>query len=263
MNTLNDTTNPTVDHGQTECHCPDDRCAGVHHPIGETCWCTRVLDREVDELVESLTIINGGETDLGTRIEYDDSPEERIHQKAILDDDAKTVTIHWDSAIQILDFTVPAIKEPTPSQQDYMVRFIARAAVFGNLPNNRTVFFSADLTGELEEVNEKIEHPEWCVNDGDCFAMHTSALIEHSAKTEHLKTDTIKAESRLEVIVQHADYKEDLDATIMPWIEIKEGAEFEPVTLHSEPTDLRALGHFLIEQADRIETMINEMGVSA
>ena len=49
----------------------------------------------------------------------------------------------------------------------------------------------------------------------------------------------------------------------MPWIEIKEGAEFEPVTLHSEPTDLRALGHFLIEQADRIETMINEMGVSA
>ncbi|MGO2036483.1 MAG: hypothetical protein ACTH2U_08390 [Brevibacterium sp.] len=22
-----------------ECCCPDDRCAGYHHEVGDTCWC--------------------------------------------------------------------------------------------------------------------------------------------------------------------------------------------------------------------------------
>lgn len=39
MNTINNTYESTVDHGQAECRCPDDRCAGYHHEVGETCWC--------------------------------------------------------------------------------------------------------------------------------------------------------------------------------------------------------------------------------
>lgn len=37
----NNSSNPTADHGlDTDCRCPDDRCAGFHHEIGETCWCS-------------------------------------------------------------------------------------------------------------------------------------------------------------------------------------------------------------------------------
>lgn len=41
MNT-NQTTahDDTAEHGQAECRCPDDRCAGYHHEVGEYCYCT-------------------------------------------------------------------------------------------------------------------------------------------------------------------------------------------------------------------------------
>lgn len=43
-------THSTADHRQTDCRCPDDRCAGYHHRVGETCWCTRNLGVEAGDL---------------------------------------------------------------------------------------------------------------------------------------------------------------------------------------------------------------------
>lgn len=40
MLTNHDTRHDTADPRHDECRCPDDRCAGFHHEIGETCWCS-------------------------------------------------------------------------------------------------------------------------------------------------------------------------------------------------------------------------------
>lgn len=49
MNTNHDTRHDTADHGHdTDCQCPDDRCAGYHHEVGETCWCSIFTGQPVE-----------------------------------------------------------------------------------------------------------------------------------------------------------------------------------------------------------------------
>lgn len=50
MTITNATPDSTADHRQTDCRCPDDRCAGYHHPAGEACPCTRALDSDAGDL---------------------------------------------------------------------------------------------------------------------------------------------------------------------------------------------------------------------
>lgn len=50
MTTMNTTHDSTAQHGHgTECRCPDDRCAGYHHEVGETCWCSIFTGQPVED----------------------------------------------------------------------------------------------------------------------------------------------------------------------------------------------------------------------
>lgn len=50
MNTMNTTAHSTADPRRgAECHCPDDRCAGYHHEVGETCWCSIFTGQPVED----------------------------------------------------------------------------------------------------------------------------------------------------------------------------------------------------------------------
>lgn len=49
MTTMNTTSDSTVDHGHDYCQCPDDRCAGYHHEVGETCWCAIFTGQPLEE----------------------------------------------------------------------------------------------------------------------------------------------------------------------------------------------------------------------
>lgn len=49
MTTMNTTSDSTVDHRHDDCQCPDDRCAGYHHEVGETCWCAIFTGQPLEE----------------------------------------------------------------------------------------------------------------------------------------------------------------------------------------------------------------------
>lgn len=259
MTTYNATSDSTTDHRQDDCRCPDDRCAGKHHPVGETCWCTRSLDADVEKIVASAEVVDLGEYDLGTYIEYDDSPEIRTCVTAALSNDRRTVRIWRDSAIRVLDTELPAIPPLSDDDTDLIVRQVANEAVYNGLQGVR---WEADLTADLKRIDQGVACPDWCVGDGECFSRHTASIVEHSAKVVKLDSPGFRAESRLECIVQTSDPTADLDPTFMPQVEIAD-VEFPPVTLHLQPEDLRKLGQFLIEQAGRFESMIQEVEVQA
>lgn len=50
MTTYNATSDSTTDHRQDDCRCPDDRCAGYHHEVGDPCPCARAFDSEAGDL---------------------------------------------------------------------------------------------------------------------------------------------------------------------------------------------------------------------
>lgn len=48
---MNTTAYSTADHRhEADCRCPDDRCAGYHHEVGATCWCSIFTGQPTDAL---------------------------------------------------------------------------------------------------------------------------------------------------------------------------------------------------------------------
>lgn len=262
MNTLNDTAQSTVDPRQADCRCPDDRCAGYHHPVGEICWCTRVLDQEVDNLAKSIRLIDGGLDNLGTYVRRDDSPQHRVVYRTVLDFNGTDLIIERDTPVDIFHRKLPAMDMPTGEDAEAIVRVIAEAVVYGRLGRDRTHRFIDDLTPEFWAMTEQIVHPSWCKDDGDCYAPCVGVNIEHASEVKKIKGGEFTAEAQLETVVATADHRAEPDPSIMPRVEITE-AGVEPIWLTLFPADMRTLGKFLIEQADRFESMMQEVGVEA
>lgn len=260
MSTQNTTAQPTAEHGRDDCRCPDDRCAGYHHPIGAVCWCTRVLEQEVDDLAKSIRLIDGGTANLGTYVSRDDSPQHRVIYRTVLDINGTDLIVERDSPVDIFHRKLPGMGMPTGEDAETIVRTVAETVVYGRLRRDRTNLFIADLTPEFESMAEQIVHPSWCMDDGKCYAHSIGVEIEHASPTARIEGAEFTARANLETIVGTADHRGDTDPSILPRVEITE-AGVEPVWLTLFPADLRTLGGFLIEQADRLEPMIHEIEV--
>lgn len=158
MNTINDTDKSTRDHGQADCRCPDDRCAGYHHEVGEPCPCT--------PLFEPVT-------------EFD-----------------------------------PA----------------------------------------------SIVHPDDCY--GDCVP-EGGATVEHVTAMQVLSTGTVTATGSLRILTTHRDYREDDFRRDIPEIKVTSPSRRVASVLTGAPEDLKALGEFIISQADRFKRTIGAKEAAA
>ncbi|MGW9004974.1 hypothetical protein [Brevibacterium casei] len=248
---------PTPD---TDCRCPDDRCTGYHHPAGEICWCTRVLDREVDKRAKSIRFIDGGQIDLGTYVRRDDSPQLRVLYRTVLDFNGTDLIVERDTPVDIFDRKLPGMEMPIPEEAKFIARTVAEAVVYGRLRKDRMFRFTADLTPEFEATASTIVHPTWCKDDGNCYVPCLGVNVEHASEVEKIQGGEFTAEVWVEAIVGTADHRDETDSSILPHVEITE-AGAEPIWLTLFPADLRSLGQFLIEQADRLEPMIHEVEV--
>lgn len=119
----------------------------------------------------------------------------------------------------------------------------------------KTVVLTGDTVTEF--VGDRIKHPPFCTDDGKCFAGLANVQIEHASSRETFTAQKFDVEAVLEVITDQADYINDLQRLENPQISIgRKGVV--PENIHGTPEEFRALGHFLIEQADRFQTMLDE-----
>lgn len=265
MNT-NQTTahDDTAEHGQAECRCPDDRCAGpdLHHDVGEPCPCTRTLDAEVEQLIASVKVIDGGEK----AAQWETIPFEDeaaiICRFAVLSEDCSELTIYRTPALEVLDKTYVTPETASATHEAWMVRSAIERYVYGRLGQERT-FYSIDKPGRLTaELNAEITHPSWCADREDCWPKTLKSNVEHISTIERAEGNEFIAAASLESIVGTVDYRDSPDTLSVVNVEI-DGRDKGVVALSLFPDDLRTLGNFLIAQADRFASMMREVGVAA
>lgn len=263
MLTNYDTDDSTLDDRRaTDCRCPDERCSGYHHPVDETCWCTRVLEQEVDDLAKSIHLIDGGQMDLGTYVRRDDSPQLRVLYRAVLDFNGTDLIVERDTPVDIFDRKLPGMEMPILEEAEFITRTVAEAVIYGRLRKDRIFRFTADLTPEFEATAATIVHPTWCKDDGNCYVPCLDVNVEHASTIEDIVGAEFTANAQLEAVVTTADHRAEPDPSIMPRVEITEAGS-DPIWLTLFPADLRRLGQFIIDQADRLEPMIHEVEVAS
>lgn len=114
-------------------------------------------------------------------------------------------------------------------------------------------------------AGDAIEHPAWCdtAHRDLCWSGLAFDQVEHQSTTEKLATDSFAADAFLEVFTDSYDWTSDVFRLERPQIRVVNQDTRDAKMLRGTPADLKELGQFIIEQADRFETMINEMAVSA
>lgn len=264
MNTLNDTAQSTLEHGQADCRCPDDRCAGYHHEVGETCHCTRTLDAEVEQLIASVEVIDGGEMKLPWRsIPWGDG-KAVIDNFAVLSEDCSEVTIYRTPDLKIAGLTYGASSPRTDDLNDWIVRNTIERHVYGTLGKDRTFFHVGGMEGVFAEVNELITHPSWCEDRERCVVKEVVDSVEHSATDADVRGEEFTATASFGTVHDRADHADLRHGEPGCFPEVTLGGPEQPeYSLFLWPRDLRKLGQFLVDEAHRFESMMQEVGVEA
>lgn len=265
MNTLNDTANSTVDHGQADCLCPDDRCIGYHHEVGEPCPCTRALKNEprdyVNELAESYTYVDGGTDGLGT-IVRDNGVESLIAHKVILDRESDSLTIVRDKGSELAaDYVTNAVTAPYADEWKQITTRVAEDVINGS---SRTEWlFTLGIQMDLEVMRTRLIHPAGC-GGGECLPISTVSEIEHHSAEETITAGPIEAKADAYLITDHLDYLKDPTPSWEHYITLGGEGFFAATGIVSgTPKELRALGEFIVAQADRFKSFGATSAVSA
>lgn len=253
MTITNATSDSTTDHRQDDCRCPDDRCAGYHHEVGEPCPCGEALENEsrdyAAELASSYTMVDGGTADLGTHVGQDNI-ERFLAHKVILDREKDTLTVVRNSGDQFAaDYEVGEVSPPSADEWEQITETVARAVLDGS---QRTEwFFTLGLEADRKTMQEQTVHPSGC-EDSECMPALMRSEVEHKSPTEKLEAGQIEASAETYLITAYLDYRKDPKPFRNHCITLG-GEGFFPTTgiVSGEPQELRALGEFIVAQADR------------
>lgn len=210
------------------------------------------------ELALQLKVIDAGHDDLDTVIDHENEVEVRMAYKTEIDIDSYEITVTRDDEHNITpDFSIPAVPDLTDRMKDQIRLTWAHAILDGKIPTNRTWLFSEDLEEAFDAAEAKMIHPAGCANDGNCWARMAGVEIEHSSTTEMMTSDSFNAEGVLEFITDQLDYRNDVYRVEKPMVIVQYPGKRDAAWITGTPADLRALGHFLIEQSDRFEKMLD------
>lgn len=127
------------------------------------------------------------------------------------------------------------------------------------LEKPKTITFTGESAREF--MGDRPVHPAWCnpAQRDKCWSGLALDMIEHESTIEKLTTESFTAEALLTVKTDHYRYTHDVHREEVAQITVvnKDIGALEMVK--GTPADLKELGQFIIEQADRFEEYVNDV----
>lgn len=145
-----------------------------------------------------------------------------------------------------------------PPVEDWYVERVREWAanhIVKGITTEKTTTFTGQTVADF--IGDKIKHPPFSVDREKSNAGFAFDQIEHASAVETMTTKSFTAEGSLEIITTCPDYRDDMDRLERPIIDVRH-SERDDARIIGAPEDLKALGHFLIEQADRFQKMLDE-----
>lgn len=256
MTTYNATSDSTADHRQDDCRCPDDRCAGYHHEIGDPCPCTRILGYEakrIAEFADSLIFIDGGVMEVETRSDEGSECDRVIAYKTTLNRETRELTIMRSDRLYLAsDYSMPQIGMPTGDTEAEIRQHVAEVIVRDPEASDEFTF-TMPLDAAFDRAREHVVCPEGC-EGRYCLENVAMAGLEHSPRDQFFSTDKIRAAGSTYMYTDYLDYRDDKKAEFSHSIEVLSTLRGGTSAMLSGTTDeLRALGEFIIAAADRFD----------
>ena len=249
-------THSTTDHRQDDCRCPDDRCAGpgLHHEVGEPCPCARALDYEAEQVAEfaaSLIFVDGGLMEAETRTDADPECDQSVAYKATLNRETRELTfVRSDRLYLTSDYSIPPIGMPR-GENEVAIRQHVAESVMGAARSSDVFTFTMPLDAAFDGAREHVVCPDGC-QGRECVVNVAMVGIEHSPSEQIFSTGTIKATARTFLHTNYLDYRNDEKVSHSHSVELSSTlTQDRSVTVGGTSDELRALGEYIIAQADR------------
>lgn len=139
------------------------------------------------------------------------------------------------------------------------IRDVMAEQLAKGLEKPKTITFTDQTVKEYAESS--IVHPAWCKTDerGRCWSGLALDQIEHESTVETLTTDSFTAEACLTVKTDHYRYTHDVHREEIAQITVVNKDLGVAEMIKGTPADLKELGQFIIEQADRFEEYVNDV----
>ena len=118
-----------------------------------------------------------------------------------------------------------------------------------------------------EAVKGKIVHPAWCEPSEreKCYVGLVGAQVEHQSTEDSITIGTLKADAVLDTITDMADYRNDMNREERPTVTVRSLTNPRKPYSHitGTPAELKALGQFILEQAERFQTYLEQVDAHA
>lgn len=227
--TMYDTAQSTADHGQVD---------------------------YISEYAAGLTIIDGGETDLGMMPSEDENCDIKYALKAVLNSDTDELTIIRNERQHLTaDFSVRSEPMPVGDEEAEIRRFVAERVFSGS--ESTEFLFTRGLHLAFERARSFLVCPEGCTGI-DCLQPVAMCGIEHSLAPASFSAGQIAAEANTYLYTDRLNYRDDPKRTKTHSLTIRRTGSYPGETnLTGSVDEIRSLGQFLIEQADRFEAFGN------
>lgn len=127
------------------------------------------------------------------------------------------------------------------------------------LDNPKTITFTGQTVKDYAE--DSIVHPAWCnpTERDKCWSGLALDMIEHESTTEKLTTESFTAQASLTVKTDHYRYTHDVHREEIAQITVVNNDLGLAEMITGTPADLKEIGQFIIEQADRFEEYVNDV----
>jgi hypothetical protein len=127
------------------------------------------------------------------------------------------------------------------------------------LKEPKTITFTGQTVKDYAE--DSIVHPAWCkTGERDrCWTGFALDMIEHESTIEKLTTESFTAEALLTVKTDHYRYTHDVHREEIAQITVVNKDIGVAEMIKGTPADLKELGQFIIEQANRFEEYVNDV----
>lgn len=177
--------------------------------------------------------------------------------EATIDPETFVVEVRPASEMDVLGGIRP---EQTVDAEGFeRIRDVMAEQLAKGLEKPKTITFTDQTVKDYAEGS--IVHPAWCnpAQRDQCWSGLALDQIEHESTVEKLTTDSFTAEALLTVKTDHYRYTHDVHREEVAQITVVNKDLGVAEMIKGTPADLKELGQFIIEQADRFEEYVNDV----
>lgn len=148
------------------------------------------------------------------------------------------------------------------------IRDTAAMQIASGLKEPKTIVLLGTIPNTTAEaVKGKIVHPAWCEPSEreKCYVGLVGAQVEHQSTEDSITIGTLKADAVLDTITDMADYRNDMNREERPTVTVRSLTNPRKPYSHitGTPAELKALGQFILEQAERFQTYLEQVDADA